>query len=350
MLTTLLALIFAVVLAIGYAVVASRYDESSVGRRQVDTWAIVAAFACLLFMGTGAADAAREAGVRRGQVAAVRAERAAPPSVALRHRRPSLRVEAGAAAAEPIDQPAQHNAPRSGPPADSLDAAPAPDGAPAPVGRAEPGVYWDVPSSEDAPALDGVAWDPAADGVQLAAAPTPAPWQPPLRGSWPVPTPRPIAYASPTPTRLPIEPLPPTPPPPTEPIQALPSATPHCGAPESISVSLQIERAEAERRGDELVVRYTAVFVNRSAFPVTVADLSVTALSGSSGSELYGHDAKPDMLLPPSDRIVFEGAVKLDKAPSPFGTTELCISFVGETCGQRRPYEVQRRCTTVRGF
>jgi len=348
MLTTMLALCFAVLLAIGYAVVASQPDDASVGRRQIDTWAVALAFACLLFMGTGAADAAREARVRRGQVAQVRSELQAGPQVAVRHRRPTLRQEPGApfvAEAAPAGPGAGRgpDAPAGELPVDPIT------GAPVEYPSDEPHAYGEDGAPPDDLAPDGVIADPAS-GASIVQPGAAAPWVPPLVGAWPVPTPRAVAYASPTPTRLPIEPLPPTPPPPTPPMQALPTATPHCGAPGAIDIALQIQSAQAERRGDELVVRYTAAFTNRSPFPVTVADLSVTALSGSSGSELYGHESKPDMLLPPSDRVVFEGAVTLDKAPSPFGTTELCIAFVGETCGQRRPYEVQRRCLTVRGF
>jgi hypothetical protein len=348
MLTTLLALCFAVLLAIGYAVVASQPDDASVGRRQIDTWAVALALACLLFMGTGAADAAREASVRRGQVAQVRAELQAAPQVAVRHRRPSLRQGPGAAALSEAP-PSGAAAPRvPDDPVEALVVDPL-TGAPVEDLADEPYAYdgETPPLDELAPA--GVLADPAA-GASIVQPGAESPWTPPLVGAWPVPTPRAVAYASPTPTRLPIEPLPPTPLPPTPPMQALPTATPHCGVASAIDVALQIQSAQAERRDDELVVRYTAAFTNRSPFPVTVADLSVTALSGSSGSELYGHEAKPDMLLAPSDRVVFEGAVTLDKAPSPFGTTELCIAFVGETCGQRRPYEVQRRCMTVRGF
>lgn len=350
MLTTLLALTMAVLLAIGYGAVVSRVDDASVGRRQVDTWAVLAAFACLLFMGAGAADAAREAGIRRGQVARLRADLEAPPAVAVRHRRPSLRPGGmvGAAAAPPGT--ALAGGAVGGEPEPGAAGDPAPSGAPAAGEAAVPVDYSDPEASTASEAPGEVLSGPDAGASLAVSGPADVPLPPPLRGAWPAPTPRAVAYASPTPTRLPIQPLPPTPPPPTESIRALPTATPHCGEPSEIAVSLQIERAEAERRDDELVVRYVAAFANRSAFPVTVADLSVTALSGSSGSELYGHELKPDMLLPPSDRVVVEGAVKLDKAPSPFGTTELCIAFVGETCGRRQPYEVQRRCITVRGF
>jgi hypothetical protein len=137
---------------------------------------------------------------------------------------------------------------------------------------------------------------------------------------------------------------------PTEAPTRLASATPHCGDPEDIR--LRVERLDTtlDRSGGDLVVSYRARIRNESPFPATMADVVVTALNHSAGSEHFGHATRPDVTLESGAVITLEGALTLTKSPPPFGSTALCLSFVGESCGKRPPYRVNRQCTTVRGF
>lgn len=348
MLTILIALAAALALALTYAALAERMDDASLVRRQVDAWVAVGALACLVVLTAATVDVRREHRIRQTLV-----EEAAPeaPAIVLRRRRPSLRAT-----------PVAHRAVEGEPAPDRGPAGPegAPPSAPAsdPAAFAAPGVTVastvaqrasEGPSGrvrsvvEDVPGgrlrADELGEIPAT-ATRVAFFPRPLPTSTPVLS----------VYASPTPTALPIDPLPPTAPPPTAPPQALPSPTPHCGTPDRIALNLRILDARSERQGDELVVRYSARIENDSDFPVTAGDMSVTALNSAAGSEHYGHERKPDMLIGARDQVTFEGAVTLTKSPSPFGSTELCLSLVGETCGQRRPYDVLRRCLTVTGF
>ena len=45
-----------------------------------------------------------------------------------------------------------------------------------------------------------------------------------------------------------------------------------------------------------------------------------------------------------------DGRVELAKRPSPFDLTQLCVSFVPETCGRSVPYRITKHCLTTRGF
>jgi hypothetical protein len=114
-------------------------------------------------------------------------------------------------------------------------------------------------------------------------------------------------------------------------------------------VAVRILEAEADQRADELLVRYRAEFTNNTAFPVTLADIDVSAQNR--GSERFGTDSPPNMLVQPGDTVPLEGSVRLTKRPSPITRTDLCISFVSESCGRREPFNnVTRRCQVVSGF
>jgi hypothetical protein len=165
-------------------------------------------------------------------------------------------------------------------------------------------------------------------------------------------TPAPISLARATATALPpLAPIRPELPPPTEVVPAQP--TPHCGDPAEIDLNVELLSAEAERDDEgELVVRYDVRLDNRSGFPLQLTSVRVTALNRTGGSEQYGVDARPDLTLPAADALRFSGAVALRKNPGPFGRTEVCISFVPETCGQRLPpnQRIMTRCRSVSGF
>ncbi len=164
-------------------------------------------------------------------------------------------------------------------------------------------------------------------------------------------TPAPVLIAPPTATAMPpLAPIIPEAPPPTAPP---PPPTPHCGNPSAIDLDFEIVSAEAHRdETGELVVRYDARLDNRSSFPVQLTNLRVLALNRTGGSEQYGVDVRPDLTLPAADALRFEGAVALRKNPGPFGRTEVCLTFVPETCGERLPpnQRILTRCRTVSGF
>lgn len=164
-------------------------------------------------------------------------------------------------------------------------------------------------------------------------------------------TPRPVEWPTATPRLAPTavpwlptlvlataEPLP------------LATATPHCGDPERIALRIKSIVAAVERDGGLLTVRYVARVRNDGDFPATMADVMVTAVNRSGGSEQFGHDRLPDVTLMAGAVIDLEGALTLVKSPGPFGTTDLCVSFVGESCGRRAPYRVIRQCGRVSGL
>ncbi len=105
-----------------------------------------------------------------------------------------------------------------------------------------------------------------------------------------------------------------------------------------------------ERTGGQVIVHYLVRVRNDSAFPATMADVMITAVNRTGASEQFGSSRLPDVTLGPGGVIDVDGALTLVKAPGPFGTTDLCISFVGESCGQRAPYRVVRQCARVGGL
>ncbi len=155
-----------------------------------------------------------------------------------------------------------------------------------------------------------------------------------------VPTVRsPATWTPPAPTAVP----------PTQMPLPLPSATPHCGDPYSGLVAMSDLSANADRDGQDLLVRFRARVRNDASFPLTVAEISATALNQVAGSEQYGNLRLADIAIEPGAVITLEGTVVLTKLPPPFGRTELCLSFAVESCGVRAERLV-RQCANVRGF
>lgn len=116
-------------------------------------------------------------------------------------------------------------------------------------------------------------------------------------------------------------------------------------------VSVEVTRAEAERSGQPQSVEYRARVRNESGFPVTLTGIVATAQDSRSGADQFGSDRKQDLVLDAGHGLEIEGSIKLERFPSPFGRSELCVSFVPETCG-RRPDSapVTRRCVAISGF
>lgn len=343
MFTVISALAFAVVLALVYSVLAERVDGDTVHRRQFDAWVAIGAFGCWLALASGDLTVRRD--IAKRQFDLDRSD--ARPTEVVRGIVPSLRTP---------------DAPEISPP---LEAA---DDASVPARRIDPDGGEPEPGDE---AIASSGYEPAGrserlsrdDGTPVAISASAAEPSSSESGNGPPAAPlstapvtepdRPIVVIvtpTSTPTSPSITPLVPTSVPPTPDVSVLPTATPHCGTPGEIDFTLRIEQAEAERGDDGLKVRYRARIENRSAFPVTLADITITAQNSASGSDHYGHALRPDISLAPFDRVTIQGSIPLTKSPSPFGRTELCFAMVGETCGVREPYTMRRRCSTVDGF
>jgi hypothetical protein len=339
MVTALLGLAGAVLTVVLYVALTEHLDYTSVRRRQLDSWAILMALAWLAGILYGGADARRAAHVLPG------------PAV-----RPTARVEPIHRIRPPVldrDPALVAVAPPSGPAVPA--ARPGPQlatAAPAGVDAVGASAGEDGAAAGDRAGRRPAGAPPVAAGAAL---PTAVLRQQPFGGFFatsvappptalalllPTATPPPPSTATPPPTALPPTSVPPLPPP----------ATPSCGDPRDIRLAVEILEAEAEYREHDVVIRYRIRVSNESAFPVTMADIVVTALNRSSGSEQFGHDTRPDVLVQPGAVLPLDGAVQLTKRPSPFGETVLCLGFVGETCGAREPYRVTRRCSTVGGF
>ncbi|RIL06550.1 hypothetical protein DCC79_15370, partial [bacterium] len=150
----------------------------------------------------------------------------------------------------------------------------------------------------------------------------------------------------------------PTPEPPTataEPTLAPtvePAPTAFCGPPNAMRLVLDVDGAQADRRSEPQGVSFRSTVRNDSAFPVSLTGLVITAQDSRSGADQFGSDRRQGAVeIAPGQSVSIDGVVKLDKFPSPFGRSELCVSFVAETCGRRsdqRP--VTRRCTSISGF
>ncbi|MFN8422895.1 MAG: hypothetical protein U0470_05700 [Anaerolineae bacterium] len=162
-----------------------------------------------------------------------------------------------------------------------------------------------------------------------------------------------VVVGSPPPLVVPTErttyPLP-TPPPPAASATATATSTPQCGDPDDIELALNIRDAHADQGDGALVVRYRIEIGNGADFPVTLANINITALNSSGGSETYGHATRPDMSVGARGSVILEGGLRLDRSPGPFGRTELCVSLAADSCGRRSRYEAVRRCSTVNGF
>ncbi|MCC7019200.1 MAG: hypothetical protein IT332_05570 [Ardenticatenales bacterium] len=337
-----MALAAAVMTALAYTVLTERASYASVRRRQLDAWAAVVAFLCLIFLASGGHDV-RQAYERRlalaqsvtapvipiGRRAPVSLRTPSPESVARPDgavRRAESAAASGAAEALPVAPDAPSEAPRpaaSDPERQPVDGLRAGDALVSAVGD-EPVLV--VIGTEAPPEATAVLAVPTA--VRRYAVDPPPLIVPTLRAPTAPPSmPQPLPPATPTAT-----------------------ATPECGSPDDIELALSIRDARADRSDGDLVVRYRVEVGNGAGFPVTLANINVTALNSAGGSETYGHATRPDTTVGAGASVVLEGGLRLDRSPGPFGRTELCISLTGDTCGRRSRYEAFRRCSTVNGF
>ena len=347
MATALLALAGAVLTVILYVALTEQLDYTSVRRRQLDSWALVMSLAWLSGIVYGGVDVRLNAPIYRVPPFLP----APPPQVIPRLTPPALYLDpAGSPVAPPVSPDAVVAAavvpvaPVAQPVEAVGDHDPAPD-----HGSKEGDVAAMVSTGST-----GSDYAPVAPPMPTA---TPSSVLVPLPG-WPVapaPQPGPTHAVIALPTLVPRIPATPTPAPPTavppteEPV-APPVPTLQCGEPAHIDMNVRITEAEAEQHDNDLVVRYRVEVTNNSTFPVTMANIEVAALSRGSGSERFGYDTPPNVLLQPGASVPIDGAVRLTKRPSPMSKTDLCITFVGESCGRRLPYSVIRRCSTVSGF
>lgn len=351
MLAALLALGGTVVTALIYVWLTERTDYATVNRRQIDAWAAISAVAFLTAIVYGGAEM-RQAALARARQPQLLPAVPAPREI-LRVRHPSLDPAApGAPAGVPMDAT---RAPESqSPPA-------APGGGPLVVVLGTGGLSVDERQHEPNPSeLSPLAAFPLPDqGFTPLLEPTAtvvARLGAPLVHHAPAtatsaaapPVARPVLVTVvPSPTRVP----PPTAQPPTDEPPPPPAPTPHCGDPNRIDLRIEITEAEADRSGRPLSVRYASRVRNDTDFPLNLTDIVATAQDSRSGSDQFGSDRRGDVTIEPGHSVDIEGTITLEKFPSPFGRSELCISFVAETCGQRssqRP--VARRCSNIGGL
>ncbi len=352
MVAVLFGLSVAVVTACAYTILSERMDYASVHRRQLDAWAAMAAVTCLVGILFGGAEArsAAQSVTRQGRLEPAGPAGAAAPIDRLGF--PPLGGEGDAPS--PAAAPAGAALPGAAPPPVAMPAA-----EPAPAERPERG--------RDAPASNAVV-EPVAPQVEEAAPEVDlAPWLVPTvvtrrvdpSGLYVPVTPEPPA--TPAVSRVVIvtlAPPTPTPEPPTataEPTLAPtvePAPTAFCGPPNAMRLVLDVDGAQADRRSEPQGVSFRSTVRNDSAFPVSLTGLVITAQDSRSGADQFGSDRRQGAVeIAPGQSVSIDGVVKLDKFPSPFGRSELCVSFVAETCGRRsdqRP--VTRRCTSISGF
>jgi hypothetical protein len=126
--------------------------------------------------------------------------------------------------------------------------------------------------------------------------------------------------------------------------------TPVCGDPHAIQVGLNILQARVDRDSDPQSVRYRVRIENDADFPVVASNIVVTAQDSRSGSDQFGSDRPSNVRMEGRHSVEIEGAVVLDKQPSPFGRSELCVSFVADSCGRQAPFPITRRCFFISGF
>lgn len=340
MAAALLALAGAVLVAVVYVALAERMYDGSFHRRQLDTWVALAALVCLsgiLYGGT----------VARRDVARRIPRALATPIIVYRQHAPDLSRSADLTVSDEVVPDAAQRI------ADEVTQGGPVDGTEAPIADAQ-----SADTGAESRRVRSVGQPAEREALPVMRLPTPevapifgataAP--PPLPSAAPSATLRPFGVATdigqpfvtetPWPTSMPqtVEPT------------LVPSATPHCGEPDAIH--LRVERLDTtlDRSGGDLVVRYRARIRNESDFPATMANIVVTALNHAAGSEQFGHATRPDVILSPGAVITLDGVVTLTKSPPPFGSTDVCLTAVGETCGRRPPYRVIRQCSTVRGF
>jgi hypothetical protein len=347
MTAALLALSVAVVTVIAYAVLADRIDHASVRRRQLDVWATLTA--CLCF--SGIVYGGVETRLRPALPAAPTQPAPATMTAPADGRAAAFGEEPTAVAMAPV---ALLVAPRP-----ALLDAPVVDGQPAFDPNGDAGREEDTEDDAQAAGTGNVS-PPSFVGVSPLPSPTFG-----SSGIDATATARPTTILrAPTPTQTavvaqvtraiaPRVPATQTPKPamPTATLapEPLPSSTPNCGNASAADMRPDNLTASADRDGSDLVVHFDAQVRNDVGFPLTLSDISAVALNQTAGSEQYGQMRLSDIAVEPGAVIRLEGAVQLTKLPPPFGRTELCLSFVLDSCGQRADRTI-RQCTTVRGF
>lgn len=342
---TIFALLLAVATLFAYHALTERLDYSSVARRQMDAWAAISALLCLLGIAYGGHAARQRAAADEASLSLVMA-----PTPILRSQVPDLRTPA--MAQPPLGEP-QWALETEGrietlrdAAAESVDS-----GAPAGEARRESGDARYV-SQED---LAGEG-ETEAEGRLIEATPIarqsttllllPPQATPTLQR---VVTRVPAALTARPPTQVAILPtataLPPTSAPelPVDP-------TPVCGDPTAIRVGLNILEAKVDRDSEPQAVRYRVRIENDAAFPIVASNIVVTAQDSRSGSDQFGSDRPSNVRMDGRHSVEIEGAVLLDKQPSPFGRSELCVSFVADSCGRQAPFPITRRCYFISGF
>ena len=338
----LLALISAVLTLLAYLLLTDQLDYATVRRRQIDAWAAMTGLVCLVGIAYGGLDARRaalgfadlDASAPRVPVEVKRIghpELTTPSSARLGvGDGPASPAQVGSSLGEPEPDPVELldrdvDADAGAPPASDLPR----------VGLAEP-----RSDPDPAPIAQplGAAVQDAVESV--IAAPAPSVQR--------VVTRAPLEPVRPAPT---IELLLPsvTPAPPAQPTEP-PAPTPYCGDPEAIRMTLRIEDARVDRESDPQAVRYRARITNEAGFPVGVRNLLVTAQDSRSGADQFGSDRRPDLQIEGGHAVAIDGSVKLEKYPSPFGRSELCVSFVTDACGRQAPFPITRRCFSISGF
>lgn|GEM_PF-2453886 len=343
MTASLVALAAAVVTVVAYALLADRLDYATVHRRQLDVWAAMAGFVCLTAMLYGAADVRREARMQRMSPDAA----ATPSEVVERHEPVPLRVDdSGGGVVEKSDESVVIVAVVPGTDDDQVQ--------PRSSGVVETlllrrGGDREVDAAEEfeSPAVAVPTQDlPLAQEVLTPSLGAPMFSTPPLPTQAPVVV---VATESAQPPPQPTSP-PATQAPPTASPQPLPTATPHCGDPADIDVTLQVVYARFDRQAEPPRVGYEARVTNHSTFPVRLVDILVSVESRSVGAEQFGHSTLRDVDVEAGVVYSLAGEVELTKSPPPFGTSQVCVSFVTETCGRSLPYQITKHCKAAGGL
>lgn len=356
MLQTVSASLWALATLLFYQIGCDRLEDGSLRRRQLDAWAALSGILALGLILTGGATVGD---------AATRQDRPALPSVApatvpARSTAPGD-SDSGAPAAAPgthalaaaPDLSLAASSPpdtRSAVPVEPGGAGPATGALPeAPAGQGPAAADSPEPEAPDPVGAPAPTAAPGAAGAPAAPDPVELIGVTPTRAAQ-APTPQPISPVILPPVVQPISPT--SAPQPT--VEAPPEAplapTPVCGDPRAIRVGLDFDEARAERQGQAQVVRFRARLRNDSDFPIVAGSMVAIAQDGRSSADQFGMERLPDVHIEALRSLALEGMVALSKQPSPMSRSELCITFVAETCGLRGDNPLTRRCFNIGGF
>jgi hypothetical protein len=355
MIATVAAVLLVMVTLVVYQVSVERWESTAISRRQLDAWAVLSSLLALALILYGGSQAERER--------AAGASSAAPPA------RPALLRGAERDGGEPqAPQPDPRASAATLP--EPTPASLAPDPAPPEVvvaaadPAADPAAPVEAPEGDGQAPRDDLATEVAPPATAAAPSGRPAPIGDPATPSPQAPpddvilVPAPSATARPAvptagsrprpPTVVPISPTEiPTDQPPPPPVQ---QPEPICGDPREMRLSLRIQEAQAERGDDGQVVRYRAEIENGSAFPLVAGGIVAVAQDGRSSADQFGFERLPDAQIEALHTLSLQGTIVLTRHPSPMSRSELCISFVAETCGRRGDDLLTRRCFEIDGF